>query len=200
MRASMESRMHEASSSARDLFAAKVACGIFRPVARHLREDLREDRLAEGIGLTFEVYQRYAERGVFIDDALLVHACRLRAIDLGRHVAHGAQSKRDVLDERNYHEGKVEVLHLGLEPGEDDGWIGFAPQLNTNPTSHIVSAISLERWLSSLPPRDRLILSLRQAGHPRRGIGLQTGSSTSAVFQRLRELGTELAHRLGRTQ
>ena len=184
--------MHEASSSAPDLFAAKVARGIFNPVARHLRDGLRDDRLAEGVGQTFEMYQRYAERGVVLDDALLVHACHLRAVDLGRHVARGTRSKRDVLDERNYHEGKLEVLHLGLEAGEDDGGLGNAAPMTTNPTSHIMSAISLQRWLSGLSSRDQLMLALRQAGHTLAEIGLQLGASTSAVFARLRALGCEL--------
>ncbi len=147
--------MHEASCSARDLFAAKVSRGIFRPVARHLRDDLRDDRLAEGVGMTFEMFTRYAERGVHIDDAILVHACHLRAVDLGRHLAHD-HSKRDVLDERNYHEGRVEILHLG----EDDA-LAYAPPMTVNPTRDIVSAISLERWLSSLSSRDRLMLAPR---------------------------------------
>ncbi len=178
--------MHEASSSARDLFAAKVSRGIFRPVARHLRDDLRDDRLAEGVGQVYEMFARYAERGVVLDDGLLVHACRLRAGDLGRHLAHD-HSKRDVLDERNYHEGRVEILHLG----EDDA-LAFAPPMTVNPTRDIVSAISLQHWLSSLSSRDRLMLALRQAGHTLAEIGLHLGASTSAIFARLKELGREL--------
>jgi hypothetical protein len=54
--------------SARQAFADSSR-GIFDPVARHLREDLREDRLAEGIGLTFEMYKRYAECGVIDNGA-----------------------------------------------------------------------------------------------------------------------------------
>ena len=68
--------MQTAFSSPQEAFGHNVAAGIFVPVARHLREDIREDRLAEGIGLTLQMYLRYAERGVILDDALLVHACR----------------------------------------------------------------------------------------------------------------------------
>jgi len=32
-------------------FAAKVARGMFQPVARHLRTDIAEDRLAEDIAM-----------------------------------------------------------------------------------------------------------------------------------------------------
>ena len=184
--------MHEANSSARDLFADKVSRGSFHPVARHLRDDLRDDRLAEGVAQVYEMFARKAERGVTLDDALLVHACRLRAGDLGRHLAKGTHSKRDALDERNYYQGHVEVLHLGLEPGEDDGGLGYAAPLTNNPTTNIVSALSLERWLSGLSSRDRLMLALRQAGHTLAEIGLELGVSTSAVFARLNALGREL--------
>jgi hypothetical protein len=185
--------------SARDRFADKVAAGIFKPVGRHLREDIREDRLAEGVALTFEMFTRSAERGVVIDDALLVHHCRLRAIDLSRRVAgaDGIQPKRDVFDERNYTDGKLEVLHLGLKLGDDDGGVGYAAAMVNNPTSHILSALSLEDWLDGLDEEDRLLLALRQAGHTLNEIGLQLAASTSAVCARLHALGHELAARIG---
>ena len=34
------------SVAARDTFADKVTRGIFKPVGRHLRDDIRDDRLA----------------------------------------------------------------------------------------------------------------------------------------------------------
>ena len=193
------STLMQDSVSARDSFGVKVAAGMFNPVARHLREDIRDDRLADGIGLTFVMFMRYAERGVVIDDALLVHACHMRAIDLSRRVAgaHGAQPKRDVLDERNFHDGKLEVLHLGLELGEDDGGVGYAAAMINNPTNNIVSALNLESWLDGLCEEDRLMLALRQAGHTLNEIGLQLAASTSAVCARLRALGHELADRIG---
>jgi hypothetical protein len=188
------------SVSARDRFADKVARGIFKPVGRHLREDIREDRLAEGVALTFEMFARSAERGLVIDDALLVHHCRLRAIDLSRRVAgaDGGQPKRDVLDERNYTDGTLEVLHLGLEFGEDDGGVGYAAAMVNNPTSHILSALNLESWLDGLDEEDRLLLALRHAGHTLNEIGLQLAASTSTVCARLHALGHELAARIGR--
>ena len=184
--------MH-ASPSTRDAFGQKVARGIFKPVARHLREDLRDDRLAEGIGLTFEMYLRYAERGVTIDDALLVHSCHLRAIDLSRRVAGaaGGQPKKDVYDERNYRDGKLEVLHLGV-PGEDGDGVGYTAALTTNPTRDIMSALSLQGWLSGLCERDQTMLALRQAGHTLTEIGLRLAASTTTVCARLRELGAQL--------
>jgi hypothetical protein len=44
-------------------FAAKVARGMFNPVARHLRSDIAEDRLAEGIAMAFELYKNSTAQG-----------------------------------------------------------------------------------------------------------------------------------------
>ena len=49
-----ESSMHQMNETAlavdvKRSFAPKVQRGMFRPVARHLRADIAEDRLAEGI-------------------------------------------------------------------------------------------------------------------------------------------------------
>jgi hypothetical protein len=43
----MNTTTQAATDDVRALFEEKVRRGIFRPVARHLREDLVEDRLAE---------------------------------------------------------------------------------------------------------------------------------------------------------
>jgi hypothetical protein len=55
--------MTVASCDVRDAFAQKVKRGIFDPVARHLGEDQRDERLAEGVALTFEKYAKEAEQG-----------------------------------------------------------------------------------------------------------------------------------------
>src|ERR1019366_4592419 len=75
----MEDRMHTMTPAApavdvKHMFAAKVRRGIFRPVARHLREDLVEDRLAEGVGMAFEQYVKSVGEGRSMGDALLVRA------------------------------------------------------------------------------------------------------------------------------
>ena len=183
-------------------FAKKVERGIFQPVARHLRDDLLEDRLAEGVGMAFVQFTRSCARGEPMTDALLVQACHLRAIDLGRRLAGagGSQPKRDVLDERNYREGRVEVLHLdGLLGDEDDeGHVrGLTEVEMGNPGRWLVSAIDLETWLSRLAAGDRLMLALRRAGHTLEEISKTVGRSITAVLQRLRELGRELAERAG---
>ncbi len=137
-----------------------------------------------------------------MEDALLVRACHMRAIDLGRRLAgaQGARPRSDVFDERNYKAGTVEVLHLdGLLEGEDDEGqvLGLAQIEAQNPARRLASAVDLERWLRRLRPEDRMMLALRQAGHTLGGIGSAMGLSTSAVFARLRQLGEELAEVAG---
>ena len=194
----MNTMMPAATADVRREFARKVEKKMFAPVARHLREDIAEDRLAEGVGMAFEQYVHSVTEGRPMEDALLVRACHMRAIDLGRRLAgaQGARPRGDVFDERAYHAGDVEVLHLdGLLEGEDDEGqvLGLAQLEAQNPARRLASAVDLERWLGRLRPEDRMMLALRQAGHTLGGIGAAMGMSTSAVFARLRQLGQELA-------
>jgi hypothetical protein len=196
----MNTTIQAATADVRASFEMKVKSGMFNPVARHLREDLVEDRLAEGIGMAYEQYISRAAEGRVMPDALLVQACHLRAIDLGRRLAGagGAQPKRDVMDERNYKSGKVEVLHLDGELGdeEDEGFVMALTDVEMgNPARWLVSAIDLETWLSHLAAGDQLILRLRRAGHTLDEIAKTTSRNITAVLQRLRELGRELAER-----
>lgn len=66
-------------------FENKIRRGIFNPVARFLPEEVREDRLQDAIAQTWAMYERYAERGELLEDAILVHSCGLRATDPSRH-------------------------------------------------------------------------------------------------------------------
>jgi hypothetical protein len=203
----MEQLMNQCNEAARavdvsNAFAAKVRAGMFNPVARHLREDLVEDRLAEGIGMAFEQYLARAAEGRVMPDALLVQACHMRAVDLSRRLAGagGAQPKRDVMDERNFKEGRVEVLRLDglLGDDEDEGVVLRLTDVEIgNPARWLVSAIDLETWLSHLSAGDQLLLRLRRAGHTLDEIAKTTARSITAVLQRLRELGRELAERAG---
>jgi hypothetical protein len=182
-------------------FAAKVARGMFSPVARHLRTDIAEDRLAEGIAMAFELYVKSVAKGAPLPDALLVHACHLRAIDLSRRVAgsQGGHPKRDVFDPRNYTDGKLELLSLdgGLEDLEGQSTLGYAEPCVPSPARRFASAMDLESWLSGLDVDDRLLLALRQAGHTLTEISSATGRSITAVRVHLLALGRELAERAG---
>jgi len=185
-------------------FAAKVRKGIFRPVLRHLPEHVAEDRLQEGVCLTYEMYVRYAERGVVLDDAVLVHSCRQRATDPGRRfVKHEGQPKRDALDPRHQLDGRFEVycldglpLHSGEQPPSDgDRHIQELAEraFQRDPTDDIVSAISARQWLRSLAEDDRTLVILRVSGCTLTEIATAEGLSVSSVFHRLKQLGHALA-------
>jgi hypothetical protein len=177
--------------SIRSSFDQKVRAGIFNPIRRHLASDIAEDRLQEGIGLTWAMYLRAAEQGKELDDALLVHSCRLRAADLGRFVAPAdGHRKQDVFDLRNQREEKVALVPL---KAAEHANIGFAERGNINPVMKILSAINLGKWLSGLEEQDRQMLELRAAGFTLEETGEKMGLSTSAVFSRCKRLGVELA-------
>jgi len=182
-------------------FAAKVRRGMFNPVARHLRTDIAEDRLAEGIAMTFELYKTSVERGDPLPDALLVHACHMRAIDLSRRVAgsQGAHPKRDAYDPRNFTDGKLELLSLdaGCEDMEGQSTLGFDEPGTPHPARRLASAVDLEAWLLSLDAEDRLVLALRQAGDTLEEVGQACGKSINWARHRLLRLGYELAERAG---
>jgi hypothetical protein len=196
----MNVTIQAATADVRASFEMKVKSGMFNPIARHLREDLVEERLCEGIALVFIQFVRSCDKGEPMSDALLVQACHMRAIDLGRRVAGagGAQPKRDVMDERNFKEGHVEVLHLDGELGdeEDEGYVLALSEVDVgHPARWLHSALDLQTWLSRIAAADRLLLSLRRAGHTLDEIAKTTGKSITAVLHRLRELGRELAER-----
>lgn len=187
----------------RDLFEAKVRRGIFNPIERHLRPDLCEDRMAEALGLTFELFRERAKRGELVDDALLVHHAKLRALDCSRCLVKGyCQRARDVLDYRPFIAGKVRVLRLdGLVDDDDQEHdaegdrelVGLAAELAANPVGKIISALNLSEWIAQLAPADRELLELRAEGHGLAEIASITGRSVTFACHRLHELGEQLA-------
>ena len=176
--------------SARAAFDEKVRAGIFNPIARHLHDEIRDDRLAEGIAFAWRLYRTHDGD---VDTALLVHHARLRACDVSRQIA-GGYSRKDVLDAR--YSGKVEVLHLDGDHLDGDD-VGLARALSSDPTHRIFGAISLKRWLEGLPEEDQRMLELRMAGCTLEETAEKMNVSTSTVFARCRRLGLELAARAG---
>ena len=193
--------INETPADVKRSFALKVARGMFQPVARHLRTDVAEDRLAEGIAMAFEMYKNSVEKGQPLPDAILVQACHLRAIDLSRRVAgsQGGHPKRDAYDPRNYADGKLELLSFdaGCEDMEGQSSLGFDEPGTPHPARRLASAMDLESWLVSLDAEDRLVLALRQAGSTLSEIGEATGRSINWARRRLLRLGHELAERAG---
>ena len=183
----------------RSSFDQKIRSGMFKPITRRLHADMAEDRSQDALALVYEQYRRHAERGEILDDALLVHAARLRAEDLSRQIvpAGGKARKGCVMDLRNYIEGKVEIFRLDkiLHDREECELLGLADSLAANPVRKILSAIDLEAWIASLPEDDQVLLSLRMAGHRLKSIARRLGIRTERAWSRCRRLGHELAER-----
>ncbi|WP_437649240.1 hypothetical protein [Sorangium sp. So ce362] len=151
------------------------------------------------------MYERYAERGELLDDAILVHSCGPPATAASRYYVpcNGYQRKCDVFDPRNFMEGRIEELRFGdfddedehRGPDEDEApvGLGLAEATSSNPTRRILSAIDLTAWLADLPADDRRMLDLRAAGFDLEEISGEIGSSTFAICRRIEELGENLA-------
>lgn len=177
-------------------FGRMVKRGVFRAVVRHvLRHPDPEDRLQDAVCQVWAMYRRYAlNKGKVLDPALLVHACRLRAVDYGRSFvgACGRRRCRDVFALTAHRRSHVELLALDvlLEAA-------FAKQASANPTRELVSALDLQVWLGGLDERDRQMLAARFAGETLYSIAKTMGLSTAGVFRKLRQLGHALALRAG---
>jgi hypothetical protein len=187
-------------------FERKIKRGIFVPVARFVHENLREDQMQEAIGFTWLQYKQHAENGEILDDALLVHICRLRATDLGRRLACGdrRRRRRDAFDQRNFNRRRVELWSLGdyatlfeenppADNTEASSDIGRARSKALNPTNRIIGAISLNEWLDSLDTEDRELIELRAAGYDLDEIAGRLGSSRFEICRRVKKLGLSLA-------
>ena len=175
-----------------EAFEARIRSRMFAPVERHLTNGAtREDRMQDALALTWQIYKRKAEQGVVLDDALLVHAWRCRAVDLNRHIvpADRRSSPKDVLDPRAYRDGRAEVCPI------DD--LGHAVLGSMNPEPSLNSALDLEGWLTELPERDRVLVMGRLAGKTLKELGSQVDMSFGGVAGRLKRLGAQLADRMG---
>ncbi|WP_242353905.1 hypothetical protein [Anaeromyxobacter sp. SG64] len=187
-------------------FAGLMARRAFEPVRRHLTGNDADDRLAEGIGMVFEMALRKAEQGVRLDDALLVHAVRLRAVEIRRQFVKGGQPRRDALHRANYTDGRTEVFHIDGFEDEDGAWpregdvglqVAWAAALTENPTEKLDSALDLGAWLATLSHDDRSMLADRLVGMSLQQVAVRRDLSVTTAFQRLRRLGEGLAAHSG---
>lgn len=179
-------------------FANKVRRGIFNPVARYVTGfPDSEDRLQDAVAQTWQLYRRNAEAGRILDDALLVHHCKLRAIDTGRSIvpAEGIRCQ-DVYDPRAYRSGKVEVLRLHAN-SDDAESIGLAVEEQSTPERRLLSAIDLEAWVDGLDEADRQLVSYKHLGMSTGDVAAETGSDYWHTYRRERQLGQALADRVG---
>lgn len=188
-------------------FDHKVRKGIFNPVARYLTNlATAEDQLQDAICQTWMMYRRYAdEKGVILDDALLVKKCRWVASDLDRRFVgkNGATCRnKDVYDPRCYRDGHVMVYRLDgidAESGESDRAleIGLAEAMAASPERKLNSAMDLEEWVGELSHRDRGLMEMKMAGYPTSRVASELDQTYYSVRKRERELGFELAGRAG---
>ena len=182
-------------------FALKVARGMFNPVARHLRQDIAEDRLAEGIAMTFELYAKNAAEGRVIPDAILVQACHMRAIDLSRRVA-GSQGCHPSATPTTRATTPTASSSSSASTPAARIWRGSPASASMSPARRTRRAGWRRRWTSSAGSghwmaEDRLVLALRQAGSTLEEIGQACGKSINWARHRLLRLGYELAERAG---
>ena len=188
-------------------FEEKVRRGMFAPVARHVANHPDpEDRLQDALCQVWLMYRdRIIERDLVLDDPILVHACRQRAVDLARHFVPSGGTRRywDAMDQRAYRDRKVEVFRLDAwveDDSEDENkpeQIGLAVEECGSPEHKLNSALDLESWIDGLTARDASIMEGRMAGFTLEQIGHDLGMSTSVVCKKARVLGSELASRAG---
>ena len=189
-------------------FEDKVRRGIFNPVDRFItNRDEAEDRLQEAICQTWETYTRYAtEKGKILDDALIVHRCRLFAIDQPRRFvkADGTHCRnQDVLDPRVYQTGLAVVLRLDWDEvdeghnGRHSQEVGLAREVAADPTHKLNSALDLEKWIGELSHRDRHIMEAKWVGIETKQIAHDLDLSHATAWRIEKKLGYALAQRAG---
>ena len=187
-----------AGEEVRQQIADLVRRGAFKPIARFLRAEICEERIAEAIGLTLQMAIRHAANGRRFDDALLVHHARLRALEPSRHLCPSRGRGCDALNQENFIKGRTEVLSIDGVSDESGGegdaqLIGLALNGNPNPADVLASALDLQSWLADLSKRDRRLLELRSSGLTLQEICTTLDLSISTVFSRCKQLGIALA-------
>jgi hypothetical protein len=189
-------------------FSSLMQKGAFEPIRRFLTGADADDRLAEGIAMVYETAVRKAAQGVAMDDALVVYAARLRAIEIRREFVKGRQPRRDALHRANYTDGRTEVFHIDGFEDESGAWpregdvglqVAWSSALTHDPAAEILSALDLDGWLNTLATADQALLADRLAGRSLQEIAWRSDRSITSVFQRLRVLGAGLARQAGIT-
>jgi hypothetical protein len=187
-------------------FTQKVQRGIFNPVKRHLKiEHEAEDRFQDALCQTWWAFYRYAvEKGKILDDALLVHSCRQRAVDLDRNfVPADGRRAGDVLDLRSFRDGRVVVHRVDvLDPsealeGEAPMEVGLAEAEAASPEKKLNSALDLQTWIGDLTFRDQALMRRKMEGYDTAQVAHEMGTPYLVIWKRVRELGRELAQRAG---
>jgi hypothetical protein len=193
---------HTMQEALHEQFTNLIEQGAFDRLRRYVTSTDQDDRMAEAIGQTWAMAARKAELGIKMDNALIVHAVKLRAIDHRRQLPRGGQPRRDALHFSNFVDGKVEIHRIdGLL--DDDGnftrecdnllQVAWLAATSLDPADQLASAIDIDAWLTSLDDADRELLAGRLAGFSLQELASRTNRSITSVFTRLRDLGGDLA-------
>lgn len=70
---------------------------------------------------------------------------------------------------------------------------------SADPAAALASALDLRDWMASLPEEDQKLIAARFTGYTLAEMASETNRSVSAVFARLKKLGTKLAVQAGVT-
>jgi hypothetical protein len=192
------------SAIARSQFDAMVRRGLFRACERFVPYGPdHEDRVAEGLAMTWCWFERQVVAGRRPDVALVRHVARRRMVDRSHRFLGGDhRPRRDPFDRQGL---DVEMRRLdAIAEHDDEGderredpFVGLARLGVQDPTANLLSAMDLDAWLDMLASADRDLVELRGAGMTFKEIGKATGRSLTGAFHRARRLGCELAQRAG---
>jgi hypothetical protein len=200
-----ENAKTSSTGDARNRFEQLVKSGALRACERHVAgAHDAEDRVAEGLGLTWKWYQGEVAKGNNPDLALVRHACRMRTVDRSHRLDSGDRRRWPQCVYQQAGRGAIELRRLQFVELEDDRFeedlsVGLAEPGAVDPTPKLDSALDLESWLGTLSARERTMLALRQAGYGLEAIGRKLKCTSSTTWKDLRDLGRELADRAGIT-
>jgi hypothetical protein len=188
---------------ARTRFGALVDAGALKACERHVAgAHDAEDRIAEGLGLTWKWFQQQIALGRDPELALIRHACRMRTVDRSHRLDSGDRRRWPQCVYQQAGRGAIEVRRLQLLDSEDDRVeedpnLGLAEPGCTDPTDNYNSALDLATWLAQLSAPERHLLAMRQAGHGLEAIGRKLRCTSSTVWKQTQDLGRALADRAG---
>jgi DNA-directed RNA polymerase specialized sigma24 family protein len=162
----------------------------------------REDRVAEGLAMTWAWYSRRVREGCPPGLALIRYVVRLRTVDRRRRFVSGdhAHWRSDVYARRGIDIDLRPIDDRIDEDSADDegGWredrsLGTARPGVADPATSILSGLDLDPWFDGLDADGRQMVTMRMEGYPLRQIADAIGCSAPNVLRRLRRLGRKFA-------
>ena len=185
--------LSQSNDHARFLAVMPLIVSLARRRLAHLPHEAREELLAEAVAGGFAMYLSLRRRGRIerVSSAGFARHAVLHAI-CGRHVG-GCQAGTDVMSELGRLRHGRSVTPLGVsppadEPGNRAGWLDEAVQTRRMEIPDQV-AVRLDghRWLSSLSPRNRQMVSELATGEQARIVARRHGITAGRLSQLRRE-------------